>query len=94
MLAPQQPSFSELGLENAHIELWFGIYGPAKLPQEIVEKWNRELPVLLDSPDLKEAWLKQGLVPKFMPAAEFTGLTRSEVARWRAVVEKAGIQPE
>lgn len=93
-LAPQQPSFSELGLEKAHIELWFGIYGPAKLPGEIVEKWNRDLPALLNAPDLKEAWLKQGLVPKYMPASEFAELTKAEVARWRAVVQKAGIKPE
>jgi tripartite-type tricarboxylate transporter receptor subunit TctC len=94
ILAPDAPSFNELGYSNMDIELWFGIYGPAKLPAEIVEKWNRDLPAILETPELKETWLKQGLVPAYAPSAAFTAFTKSEVAKWRTVVEKSGIQPD
>lgn len=94
ILAPDAPSFKELGYSNLDIELWFGLYGPAKLPAEIVEKWAQTLPAILDQADVKEAWLKQGLVPFYAPSAAFGTLTANELARWRGVVEKAGIQPE
>jgi len=94
ILAPDAPSFKELGYSNLDIELWFGIYGPAKLPPEVVRKWADMLPTVLDSPDVKETWIKQGLVPFYAPSEELGKLTRSELARWKTVIEKAGIEPE
>jgi tripartite-type tricarboxylate transporter receptor subunit TctC len=94
ILAPDAPSFAELGFPNMDIELWFGIYGPAKLPADVVQRWDRDLPGVLAQPDVKDNWLKQGLVPNYADAAGLDRLTRSEVARWRSVVEKAGITPD
>ncbi|HEX9466310.1 MAG TPA: tripartite tricarboxylate transporter substrate binding protein [Alphaproteobacteria bacterium] len=94
LLAPDAPSFKELGYANLEMELWFGIYGPAKLPPDVVQKWAELLPPILELPEVKDTWLKQGLVPFYAPSEEFGRLTLSELARWKAVVEKAGIQPE
>jgi tripartite-type tricarboxylate transporter receptor subunit TctC len=94
MLAPDAPSFKELGYDDMDIELWYGIFGPARLPAEIVAKWSAELAAVLDLDDVKEALLKQGLVPSFEPSQALGKLMRDDVARWRAVVEKAGIQPD
>ena len=94
ILAPDAPSFKELGFDNMDIELWYGIFGPARLPAEIVAKWSGELAAVLALADVKEALLKQGLVPAFAPPDALANLMRDDVARWRAVVEKAGIQPD
>ena len=94
ILAPDAPSFEELGYDNMDIELWYGIFGPAKLPAEIVARWSGELAAVLDLGDVKEALLKQGLAPTFAPPQALGTLMRDDVARWRAVVEKAGIQPD
>jgi tripartite-type tricarboxylate transporter receptor subunit TctC len=94
VLAPDAPSFKELGFENLEMELWFGIYGPARLPPEVVKKWAELLPPVLEMPEVKDTWIKQGLVPFYAPADEFGKLTQSELVKWKAVVEKAGIQPE
>jgi tripartite-type tricarboxylate transporter receptor subunit TctC len=94
ILAPDAPSFKELGFDDMDIELWYGIFGPARLPAEIVAKWSGELATVLALDDVKEALLKQGLVPSFALSEALANLMRDDVARWRAVVEKAGIQPD
>jgi tripartite-type tricarboxylate transporter receptor subunit TctC len=94
ILAPDAPSFKELGYDNMDIELWYGIFGPANLPAEIVAKWSAELAAVLDLDDVKENLLKQGLAPTFAPPDALGALMRDDVARWRAVIERAGIQPD
>ena len=76
------------------IELWYGIFGPAKLAPEIADKWQRELPAIMALPDVKDGLMRQGMVPMYAPARELGALMKADVARWRAVVEKAGIQPD
>ncbi len=94
ILASDVPSFKELGYDNMDIELWYGIFGPAKLPPEIVAKWSHELADILQLPDIKDGLLKQGLAPFYAPPEALGELMTADVARWRAVVEKAGIQPD
>jgi tripartite-type tricarboxylate transporter receptor subunit TctC len=94
ILAPDAPSFKELGYDDMDIELWYGIFGPARLPAEIVAKWSGELAATLDLDDVKEVLLKQGLVPTFAPSDALGALMRDDVTRWRAVIERAGIQPD
>ena len=94
VLAPDAPSFKELGYDNMDIELWYGIFGPAKLPPEIADKWQRELPAIMALPDVKDQLMRQGMVPMYAPAPELGALMKTDVARWRTVVEKAGIQPD
>ena len=81
ILAPDAPSFKELGFDNMDIELWYGIFGPARLPAEIVAKWSGELAAVLALADVKEALLKQGLVPAFAPPDALANLMRDDVAR-------------
>src|SRR5262245_8711976 len=94
ILAPDAPSFKELGYDDMDIELWYGIFGPARLPAEIVAKWSGELAAVLDLDDVKETLLKQGLAPTFGPPDALDALMRDDVARWRAVIERAGIKPD
>ena len=94
ILAADVPSFKELGYADMDIELWYGIFGPAKLPTEIVAKWERDLAGILQLADVKDGLLRQGLAPLFAPSDALGALMKADVERWRAVVEKAGIQPD
>jgi tripartite-type tricarboxylate transporter receptor subunit TctC len=62
VLAPDSPSFAELGLKNLDIDLYFWIAGPAGLPRDIVHKWNQELAAVLALPDVGGTFMKQGMV--------------------------------
>jgi tripartite-type tricarboxylate transporter receptor subunit TctC len=93
-LAPEVPSLSELGYPSLDFDLWFGFLGPANLPSAIVRKWDDELAMVNALPDVTSALLKQGLAPMSLDSAATGALIRRDIARWREVVEKAGIKPE
>ncbi len=93
-LAPDVPSFNELGYPNMNFSLWYGMFGPPGLPRAIVDKWNRELPGIIGASDTTAPWSKQGLEPLYEPPAALAKLVSGEVARWHAVAQKAGVSME
>jgi len=93
-IVPEIPTMSELGYPILDFDLWFGFLAPAQTPPSIVRMWEQELSAISAMPDVREALERQGLTPTYMDAASTGALLKSEVARWRAVVEKAGIKAE
>ncbi len=90
-LAPDVPSFAELGHPQLTFALWYGMFGPPKLPPAVVDKWDRELVTVLAQPDLTEMWLKQGLVPDYAPPRELEQQVKDDFTRWQSVGRKAGV---
>ena len=76
------------------IELWYGVFGPASVPRDIVQKWNQELASILALADVKENLLKQGLIAAHGPPEALAALLKAEVTRWKEVVQKAGIKAD
>jgi tripartite-type tricarboxylate transporter receptor subunit TctC len=93
-IVPEIPTLAELGHPSLDFNLWFGFQAPANTPQPIVRMWEQELAVISAMPDVREALERQGLTPAYMDSAATGALMKSEIARWRAVVEKSGIKPE
>jgi tripartite-type tricarboxylate transporter receptor subunit TctC len=94
ILAPDSPSFAELGMKNLGIDLYFWIAGPAALPRDIVQKWNHELASILALPDVRETLMKQGMVPAPGTPDEITGQIREDVERWKKFVAETGIKAD
>jgi tripartite-type tricarboxylate transporter receptor subunit TctC len=93
-IVPEVPTLTELGRPSLDFDLWFGFMAPAGLPAAIRDKWEKELEAISAMPDVREALSRQGLTPTYLNAAATGALLKSEIVRWRAVVEKAGIKPE
>jgi tripartite-type tricarboxylate transporter receptor subunit TctC len=93
-LSPDIPTFRELGYPELNLELWFGLYAPARLPPEIVKAWDTELAGYLATPELKKSWLHQGLMPSYEPSAQVAARTKEAGEFWGEVARKAGIKPE
>jgi tripartite-type tricarboxylate transporter receptor subunit TctC len=94
IFAPEVPTLTELGYPSVDFELWYAFFGPARLSAAVVQVWERELAAIAAMPDVKEALEQQGLVPAYWDAQKTGAHVRAEVERWRAVVEKAGLQPK
>lgn len=60
-LIPDVPTVSELGYSDATYAIWYGLFGPAKLPNDIVERLQKELAVVLANPTITERLGKAGL---------------------------------
>jgi tripartite-type tricarboxylate transporter receptor subunit TctC len=92
--APDVPTLGELGHPTLDFDLWFGFLGPANLPPAIVAWWEKELAEVAATAAAQEAFRRHGLTPIFENAAATGARLKSEVARWTAVAEKAGLRPE
>ena len=91
VLAPESPSFGEAGLKNVDIELYFWIAGPARLPREIVARLNQEVVAILADAEVREALLKQGMVPGPSTPEAIGTLIRTDVARWKKFISENNI---
>ena len=69
-----------------------GIERPGRLPQPIVQRLNTEIGKLLQMPDVKEAFGRQGAVPMGGPPERYDAFIRAEQARWGDVVRKNNIK--
>ena len=56
----------------------------------MVDKLNAEIAKVINRPDVKEAWAKQGAVPMVMSPKEFDAYLRKDVDKWADVVKKTG----
>jgi len=94
VLAPDSPSFAELGLKNLDIDLYFWLAGPAGLPREIVQKWNQELAAILALPDVRETFTRQGMVPAHSSPEEIAQQIAADVQRWKKFIAETGIKAD
>jgi tripartite-type tricarboxylate transporter receptor subunit TctC len=92
--APEIPTMAEAGGGAFVTRYWFGLLAPARTPPALVERINREVVALLQSSGMKSALLEQGAEPEGGTAAEFGAFIRSETARFKKVIEAAGLRAE
>lgn len=89
-LTPDIPTVGEAGVPGYEATIWLGVMAPAKTPQPIIDKLNAEIGKIVNRPDVKEAWAKQGAVPMVMSPKEFDAYLRKDVDKWADVVKKTG----
>ena len=88
---PDVPTFKELGYPELVTLTWFSLSGPAKLPRYIVETLNREIGVMLKKPETIARLQQLGIITQSMSPEEFTSFVQQESARWRPMIEAAGL---
>ena len=94
-LAPELPTIEEtLGLKDFDLAAWTGLFGPAHLPKEIVDKLATALRAALARPEVRERLLNSGAEPTPSDPAAFTALVKRQLELWGSKVKDAGIQPE
>ena len=93
-LLPAIPTFAELGFTAMDISLWYGITAPAGTPKPIVEKLNAALAKILEIPEIRASFAKQGAEAAGGTPEQYDAFIRAESARWREVVRQAGIKAE
>lgn len=91
---PQTPTVAESGFPGYYASLWMGVFVPARTPGAVTALLNRELGSTLGSTALREALVEQGFEPGKLAPAAFSKLIREDTARWRQVIQEAGIKPE
>jgi tripartite-type tricarboxylate transporter receptor subunit TctC len=91
---PEVPSATEAGVPGLDALLWFGIMAPAKTPQAIVTKLNREINDSFAQAEVKEALLKLGAIASPSTPEEMRGFIKAELTKWTPIIKAAGIKAD
>ena len=94
-MLPDVPTTAESGMPTLEVSSTFGVLAPAGTPMPIIDQLNSAIAKLLINPEVKEAFLKQGVYAatptKPKQSAE---LLAGEVRRWEKVIKEADIKAE
>ncbi len=91
---PDLPTFAEAGYPDLVAITWFGLSGPAKMPDDIVQKLNKEVVRILALPQVRERLEKDSISTEPYNPAEFTAFIGKEAERWGPIAKASGAQPE
>ncbi len=90
---PNVPTVSE-SVPGYAVFGWYGFVYPAGTPKPIVEKTAAALKEILARPDIRDQLSKAGAAPNYTGAAEFEKVMAEDIAKWREVRDKAGLEPQ
>ena len=91
---PNVPSISEIVPAFRKPPTWFGFFGPAKLPPEILARLNTEMRNAVTAPDVR-AKLEGGDMTIIAGSPEeFAALQKDGIAQFGAIIKAAGIEPQ
>jgi tripartite-type tricarboxylate transporter receptor subunit TctC len=93
-VAPDVPTLSEAGLAGYEYNPWMGIAVPAGTPLAIVTRLNTELVRVLRQAEAKAWFLEQGAEVIGDDAEGFAKVVRADYARWKQIIQEAGITME
>jgi tripartite-type tricarboxylate transporter receptor subunit TctC len=91
---PEVPTMAESGFKDFVVSNYFGLIAPPHTPPAIAKKLRDEVAKAVAAPDIVDLFAKQGMRPVASEPAQFASLIDADLARWSAVIKKAGIQPQ
>lgn len=93
-LLPEVPTMAESGLPKFNVAAWAGMFGPAGMPKEIVERISREANIAIKQPGVVEQLARQGFVPVGSTPEEFAAYIKQQHVAWGQSIKDAGIKPD
>jgi tripartite-type tricarboxylate transporter receptor subunit TctC len=91
---PDVPTTGEAGVQGADSPLWFGVWGPAGMSGDLVNKISADVRKALQDPQVKERLARGGNETLDMSPQEFSRFVRSEIDVYQKVIRDAGIKPQ
>jgi tripartite-type tricarboxylate transporter receptor subunit TctC len=89
-LAPELPTIAESGLPEFDVSTWFGVFAPAGVPREVVERLHAEFTRALAAPEVREKMLALGAEPVGNRPDEFAAFIRREAEKYARLVKASG----
>jgi tripartite-type tricarboxylate transporter receptor subunit TctC len=90
-LLPEVPTIDEAGVPEVTVRQWAGVFGPPKMPPEIVERLNREVNAVLKRPDVLEKLQTYGYAAEGSSPERLAEINRTDLELWRRLVKEAGL---
>jgi tripartite-type tricarboxylate transporter receptor subunit TctC len=93
-LLPDVPTIAEAGVPEVTVRQWAGVYGPPKMPREIVERLNKEVNAALKRQDVLDKLQSYGYAAEGSTPERLLEINRADLELWRKLVKEAGIPLE
>ncbi|HVL35911.1 MAG TPA: tripartite tricarboxylate transporter substrate binding protein [Burkholderiales bacterium] len=91
-ITPEVPTVSEAGVPGYEAVIWLGVMAPAGTPRPVLERLSGEIVKVVESPEVKASWAKQGAVPMGMTPAAFDRFLREDIVKWAKLVKASGMK--
>ena len=88
--APDIPTVEESGLPGWRAETWYGLFGPANLPEAILRRLNQEVVKIVSAQDFQRKLNDLGITPMWSTPEEFKKRNEADIPVWRKVVQDVG----
>lgn len=93
--APQIPALTELPeLGNLSLELWIGLFGPAKLPPAVATKLQAATATALEDPELRRKLAVQAIAVRKLSGQDFAAFLKAENEAYRKIITDSQITPQ
>jgi len=93
-VTPDLPTVSESGVPGYEAVIWLGVMAPKGTPPAIVGKLNAEIAKVVNGPETRAEWAKQGATAMTMPPDEFSKYVAGDIAKWEKVIKVSGAKPD
>jgi len=91
---PNTPTIAEAGVPGYEATIWLGVMAPKATPPAIVNRLNAEITKIVNRPEVKADWSKQGAVAMTMTPDEFGKYLGDDIVKWERIVKISGAQPD
>nr|WP_315844919.1 tripartite tricarboxylate transporter substrate binding protein [uncultured Achromobacter sp.] len=91
---PDVPTMAEAGVKDMVVTAWFGLVAPAGTPEDVIGKLYAATRDVVQSPEVSDRFKAMGGQAGGNTPAEFTAFIGQERARWKQIVDAAGLAQE
>ena len=91
---PDMPTISEAGVPGYEVVLWYGVLGPKGLPKDIVARWNSEVNRIVQTQEMKERFVQEGIEAAPGTPEHFAQFLKRDIEKWMKVVKDANVKAQ
>ena len=90
---PDVPTTAESGFPQYQSDSWFGFIAPAGTPKRIITQFNADTAKVLQDPDTRDRFQRQGAEPRFGSPEQFQKMQADEYIRLAKLIKEIGMKP-
>ncbi|MDB5856946.1 MAG: tripartite tricarboxylate transporter substrate binding protein [Ramlibacter sp.] len=93
-LAPEVPTFAEQGLDGLNLTTWYGLFGPANMAPELVERIARSISAGVRPAAVRDKMVGDGFEPILSAPADFAKFLKADREQWLGVAKAINFKRE
>ena len=93
-VAPDVPTFEEVGVKGVDVDLWYAFFAPSKTPTTVVTRLNTEMAAILRQNDVQEILGKAGMIATASTPNELSAILAKDYPRWGHVIRTKQISAD